>query len=238
MIILPAIDIKDNKCVRLSQGDFNKIKIYSSNPLEMALKWQKEGAEYLHLVDLDGAKNEAFINRKSIEKIAQSIDIPIQIGGGIRSEEKVKSLLALGVSRVILGTAAVENTALLKTLLSKYGNDKIVVSIDAKDGKVATRGWKVISEINSLDLCKKLQDIGVKTIVYTDISKDGMLLGPNFDIYEELMKKTNLNIIASGGVSFMEDVIKLNKMNLYGAIIGKAFYDGLLNFREVIECLK
>ncbi len=238
MIILPAIDIKDNKCVRLSQGDFNKIKIYSSNPLEMALKWQKEGAEYLHLVDLDGAKNEAFINRKSIEKIAQSIDIPIQIGGGIRSEEKVKSLLDLGVSRVILGTAAVENTALLKTLLSKYGNDKIVVSIDAKDGKVATRGWKVISEINSLDLCKKLQDIGVKTIVYTDISKDGMLLGPNFDIYEELMKKTNLNIIASGGVSFMEDVIKLNKMNLYGAIIGKAFYDGLLNFREVIECLK
>ena len=118
MIILPAIDIKDNKCVRLSQGDFNKIKIYSSNPLEMALKWQKEGAEYLHLVDLDGAKNEAFINRKSIEKIAQSIDIPIQIGGGIRSEEKVKSLLDLGVSRVILGTAAVENTALLKTLLS------------------------------------------------------------------------------------------------------------------------
>lgn len=238
MIILPAIDIKDNKCVRLSQGDFNKVKIYSSDPVEMALKWQKEGAEYLHLVDLDGAKNEAFVNRKSIEKIVKSINIPVQIGGGIRSEEKVKSLLDLGVDRVILGTAAVENMALLKRLLSKYGNDKIVVSIDAKDGKVATRGWKIISEINSLDLCKKLQDIGIKTIVYTDISKDGMLLGPNFDIYEKLMEKTELNIIASGGVSFIEDVIKLNKMNLYGAIIGKAFYDGLLSFEEVIECLK
>lgn len=238
MIILPAIDIKDNKCVRLSQGDFDKVKIYSSDPLKMALKWQEEGAEYLHLVNLDGARGEAFLNRKSIEKIVRSISIPVQIGGGIRSEEKVKSLLDLGVNRVILGTAAVENIALLERLLSVYGNDKIVVSIDAKDGKVATRGWEVISEINSLDLCKKLQGIGVKTIVYTDISKDGMLQGPNFDIYEELMEKTDLDIIASGGISFMEDVMKLKKMNLYGAIIGKAFYDGLLNFKEVIECLK
>lgn len=238
MIVLPAIDIKDNKCVRLCQGDFDKVNIYSSNPLEMALKWQEEGAEYLHLVDLDGARNEAFVNRNSIEKIAQRLDIPIQIGGGIRNEEKVKNLLDLGVDRVILGTAAVENIELLEKLLSIYGNDKIVVSIDAKDGKVATRGWEVISEINSLDLCKKLQSIGVKAIVYTDISKDGMLQGPNFDIYEELIVQTKLDIIASGGISFMEDVMKLNKMNMYGAIIGKAFYDNLLVFKEVIECLK
>ena len=156
MVILPAIDIKDNKCVRLSQGDFNKVKIYSSDPLEIALKWQKEGAEYLHLVDLNGARIETFVNRKSIEKIVQNIDIPVQIGGGIRNEEKVKSLLDLGVSRVILGTAAVENTALLEKLLSIYGNDKIIVSIDAKDGKVATRGWEVISEIDSFYLCEKL----------------------------------------------------------------------------------
>lgn len=238
MIILPAIDIKDNKCVRLCQGDFDKKKIYSSDPLKMALKWQEEGAKYLHLVDLDGARDENFINRKSIEKIAQRLDIPIQIGGGIRNEEKVKNLLDLGVDRVILGTAAVENIELLERLLSIYGEDKIVVSIDAKNGRVATHGWEVISEINSLDLCKKLQSIGIKTIVYTDISKDGMLQGPNFDIYEVLMKKTNLDIIASGGISFIEDVMQLNKMNMYGAIIGKAFYDNLLAFREVIECLK
>lgn len=238
MIILPAIDIKDNKCVRLCQGDFDKKKIYSSDPLKMALKWQEEGAKYLHLVDLDGARDENFINRKSIEKIAQRLDIPIQIGGGIRNEEKVKNLLDLGVDRIILGTAAVENIELLERLLSIYGEDKIVVSIDAKNGRVATHGWEVISEINSLDLCKKLQSIGIKTIVYTDISKDGMLQGPNFDIYEVLMKKTNLDIIASGGISFIEDVMQLNKMNMYGAIIGKAFYDNLLAFREVIECLK
>ena len=238
MIVLPAIDIKDNKCVRLCQGDFDKKKIYSSDPLKMALKWQEEGAKYLHLVDLDGARDETFINRKSIEKIAQRLDIPIQIGGGIRNEEKVKNLLDLGVDRVILGTAAVENIELLERLLSIYGEDKIVVSIDAKNGRVATHGWKIISEINSLDLCKKLQSIGIKTIVYTDISKDGMLQGPNFDIYEELIVQTKLDIIASGGISFMEDVMKLNKMNMYGAIIGKAFYDNLLVFREVIQCLK
>ena len=206
MIILPAIDIKDNKCVRLSQGDFNKMKIYSLDPLEMALKWQNEGATYLHLVDLDGSKDENLVNQKSIEDIIKGVNIPVQIGGGIRSERKVKRLLELGASRVILGTIAVENIELLDRLISIYGNDKIVVSIDAKNGKVATRGWRVISEIDSLVLCKRLEEIGVKTIVYTDISKDGMLEGPNFSIYKKLKKKTNLNIIASGGISFMEDI--------------------------------
>lgn len=238
MIILPAIDIKDNKCVRLSQGDFSKMKIYSSDPLEMALKWQNEGATYLHLVDLDGSKDENLVNQKSIENIIKGINISVQIGGGIRSEKKVKKLLELGASRVILGTVAVENIELLDRLISICGNDKIVVSIDAKNGKVATRGWEVISEIDSVILCKRLEEIGVKTIVYTDISKDGMLEGPNFSIYKELKEKTNLDIIASGGISFVEDIKTLKEMDLYGAIIGKAFYDKLLTFKEVIECLK
>lgn len=238
MIILPAIDIKDNECVRLSQGDFSKMKIYSSDPLEMALKWQNEGATYLHLVDLDGSKDENLVNQKSIENIIKGINISVQIGGGIRSEKKVKKLLELGASRVILGTVAVENIELLDRLISIYGNDKIVVSIDAKNGKVATRGWRVISEIDSLVLCKRLEEIGVKTIVYTDISKDGMLEGPNFSIYKELKEKTNLDIIASGGISFVEDIRTLKEMDLYGAIIGKAFYDKLLTFKEVVECLK
>lgn len=238
MIILPAIDIKDNKCVRLTQGDFNKVTVYSENPLDMALKWEEEGASYLHLVDLDGARSEAFVNKLSIEKIVKNINIPVQIGGGIRSEKKVKELLDLGVSRVILGTAAVENIELLERLSDIYGNEKIVVSIDAKDGKVATRGWEVISQLDSLSMCKKLEDMGIRTIVYTDISKDGMLEGPNFSVYEKLMEETNLHIIASGGVSFLEDIIRLNNMDIYGAIIGKAFYDKKLIFKEVVECLK
>lgn len=235
MIIFPAIDIKDNKCVRLSQGDFNKITVYSDDIFNMGMKWKIKGAEYLHLVDLDGAKSEEIINKKSIENIAKNIGLPVQIGGGIRSEEKIKELLNIGVERVIVGTIAVENKKLLKELVSKY-KEKIVVSIDAKNGKVALRGWEVVSEVDSIDLCKELQQIGVETIVYTDISKDGMMEGPNFEIYELLSKETSLNIIASGGVSSIEDIKKLKKMNIYGAIIGKALYDNKLDFEEVLKC--
>ncbi|MDP0505916.1 MAG: 1-(5-phosphoribosyl)-5-[(5-phosphoribosylamino)methylideneamino]imidazole-4-carboxamide isomerase [Fusobacterium sp. JB019] len=236
MIIFPAIDIKNNKSVRLSQGDFNKINVYSNDPFNMAVKWKNQGGKFLHLVDLDGARNEEIINRESIEKIAKNIDLPIQVGGGIRSEKRVEELLKIGVQRVIVGTIAIENKELLKRLVSKY-QDKIIVSIDAKDGKVALRGWEVISEVNSLDLCKELEIIGVKTIVYTDISKDGMLQGPNFEIYEELSKKTSLNIIASGGITSIDDIKKLNEMDLYGAIIGKALYNENLKLKDVIECL-
>lgn len=237
MIIFPAIDIKDNKCVRLSQGNFNRVKIYSNDPYEMAVKWKNEGAQYLHLVDLDGARSEEIINKKSIEKIVKNICLPVQIGGGIRSEEKVKSLLDMGVDRVIIGTIAVENKELLKRLVSKY-KDKIVVSIDAKNGKVALRGWEVISELDSIDLCKELEEIGVKTIVYTDISKDGMLEGPNFQIYKTLSEQTSLNIIASGGISSIEDIKRLNNMNIYGAIIGKALYDNKIDLKDVLRCLR
>lgn len=217
--------------------DFNKINIYSHDPFNMAVKWKEQGGTFLHLVDLDGARNEEIINRKSIEKIAKNIGLPVQVGGGIRSEKRVEELLETGVERVIVGTIAIENKELLKKLVSKY-KEKIVVSIDAKNGKVALRGWEVISEVNSLDLCLELEEIGVKTIVYTDISKDGMLQGPNFEIYEELSKKTSLNIIASGGVTSMDDIKKLNKMNLYGAIIGKALYNENLKLKDVIECLQ
>lgn len=236
MIIFPAIDIKNNKSVRLSQGDFNKINVYSNDPFNMAVKWKNQGGKFLHLVDLDGARNEEIINRESIEKIAKNIDLPIQVGGGIRSEKRVEELLKIGVQRVIVGTIAIENKELLKRLVSKY-EDKIIVSIDAKNGKVALRGWEVISEVNSLELCKELEIIGVKTIVYTDISKDGMLQGPNFEIYEELSKKTSLNIIASGGITSIDDIKKLNEMDLYGAIIGKALYNENLKLKDVIECL-
>lgn len=237
MIIFPAIDIKDNKCVRLSQGDFNKVKTYSNEPFDMALKWKNEGASFLHIVDLDGARSEEIINKKSIEKIAKDIGLPIQVGGGIRSEEKIKNFIDMGVKRVIIGTIAVENKELLKELVSKY-KEKIIVSIDAKDGKVALRGWEVISEVDSIDLCKELEEIGIKTIVYTDISKDGMLEGPNFDIYEILSQKTSLNIIASGGISSIDDIKRLKDMNIYGAIVGKALYDNKIELKEVLKCLQ
>lgn len=237
MIIFPAIDMKDNKCVRLRQGDFDKIKVYSDKPLDMALMWQQKGAEFLHLVDLDGAKSEGFINKRSIEEIVKSLNIPVQIGGGIRNEERVAELLELGVSRVIVGTMAIENKELLKELVVKY-KGRIVVSIDAKEGKVATRGWRVVSSVDSLELCKELEAIGISTIVYTDIAKDGMLDGPNFQVYEMLMRETGLDIIASGGISSMEDIKRLDSMGIYGGIIGKAFYDNLLDFGEVIRCLQ
>ncbi|MCT4508286.1 MAG: 1-(5-phosphoribosyl)-5-[(5-phosphoribosylamino)methylideneamino]imidazole-4-carboxamide isomerase [Tepidibacter sp.] len=235
MIIFPAIDIKDNKCVRLFQGDFNKINIYSNDPFDMAVKWKSEGASFLHLVDLDGARNEEVINKKSIEKISKNIGIPVQIGGGVRSEEKVKNLIDIGVERVIVGTIAVENKELLKKLVSKY-KEKIVVSIDAKNGKVALRGWEVVSDVDSIDLCKELEEIGVKTIVYTDISKDGMLEGPNFEIYKLLSERTSLNIIASGGISSIDDIKKLKNMNIYGVITGKALYDNKMEFKEALKC--
>jgi phosphoribosylformimino-5-aminoimidazole carboxamide ribotide isomerase len=203
----------------------------------MALKWKNEGASFLHIVDLDGARSEEIINKESIEKIAKNIGLPIQIGGGIRSEEKIKSFIDMGVERVIIGTIAVENKELLKELVSKY-KEKLIVSIDAKDGKVALRGWEVMSEVDSIDLCKELEEIGIKTIVYTDISKDGMLEGPNFDIYKTLSEKTSLNIIASGGISSIYDLKKLKDMNLYGAIVGKALYDNKIELKEVLKCLQ
>jgi len=234
MILFPAIDIKDNKCVRLTQGKFDNMNVYSDDPVEMAKRWEGMGAKYLHVVDLDGAKNEGFQNRKSIEKIANTIKIPMQTGGGIRSEERIKNLINIGVKRVIVGTMAIENQNLLKELTKIY-KEKIAVSIDAYNGKVAVRGWQSVGDTDSVDICKFLEEIGIKTIVYTDISKDGMLSGPNFDIYEELSTKTNIDIIASGGVTTIEDIEKLNKMNMYGAIIGKALYDNKLDFKEAMR---
>lgn len=234
MIIFPAIDIKDNKCVRLLQGDFDKVNIYGDDPSDMAKKWEDKGSQFIHIVSLNGARGEGNVNDDSIKKILQTVNIPIQIGGGIREEKRVKELLDLGVNRVILGSMAVKNKELLEELVKKY-KDKIVVSIDAKDGKVATEGWEEVSSVDSLQLCKELEEIGVKTIVYTDISKDGMMIGPNFHIYEKLSKETNLDIIASGGVTTIDDVKKLNSMNLYGAIIGKALYENKIELKEVLS---
>ena len=234
MIIFPAIDIKENKCVRLLQGDFDKVNIYGDDPSAMAKRWEDKNAQFIHIVSLNGARGEGKVNDESIKKILSTVNIPIQIGGGIRSQERVQELLNMGVNRVIVGSIAIKNKELLKKLVKKY-KEKIVVSIDAKNGKVAVQGWEEISDVDSIELCKELEQIGVKTIVYTDISKDGMMIGPNFNIYEKLSKETNLDIIASGGVTTIEDVKRLKDMDLYGAIIGKALYENKIELKEVLD---
>ena len=234
MIIFPAIDIKDNNCVRLLQGNFDEVSVYGNDPGLMAQRWEREGARFIHVVNLNGARGEGNTNDVSIKNILNSIHVPIQVGGGVRDRNRVKELLDLGVNRIIVGSMAIEDKKLLKDLVNEH-KEKIVVSIDAKDGKVAVNGWEEISDVDSIDLCKELELIGVKTIVYTDISKDGMLIGPNFDIYEKLSKYTSLDIIASGGITSTDDIKKLKEMNIYGAIIGKALYENKVKLKEVLS---
>ncbi len=232
MIIFPAIDLKDGNCVRLKQGDFNQLDVFGENPPETALKWQSQGGKYLHVVDLDGAVEGKSVNRSAIKGIVEALDIPVQIGGGIRNEETVKELFDLGVTRLILGTSALNDKAFTQKMIETY-KEKIVVSIDAKGGKVAINGWLDVSETYAYDLGKELVAMGLQTLVYTDIAKDGMMAGPNF---EELgkMNELDLDIIASGGISTKEDVKKLQEMNIYGAIIGKALYLGNISLADVV----
>lgn len=234
MIIFPAIDILDGQCVRLIQGDYNREKVYSNSPVDMAKQWEKKDAEYIHIVDLNGAKTGVSINKEIIKEIANTVSIPVQVGGGIRSVDTIKYYLENGVSRVIVGTAAINNQQFLQEAVETFG-EKIAVSIDARNGYVATDGWTDTSDVSALDLIKKLEEVGVKTIVYTDIAKDGMLQGPNLTEQQTINKATKMDVIASGGVTTKEDVENLRQLNMYGAIIGKALYDGKLEFESLME---
>lgn len=233
MIIFPAIDLLNEQCVRLKQGDYNQKEVFNSNPVEQAKSFEEQGAKFLHLIDLDGAKEGSQKNFEVIRKIREAINIPIQVGGGIRNEERIIKLLELGVDRVILGTIAIKNKNFLKEMLNKYG-EKIVVSVDAKEGKVATDGWLEDSGIDSIEFVKELIELGLKTLVYTDISKDGMMEGTNLDIYKKI-NELEIDLIASGGVSRMYDIEELLKMNTYGAIVGKAIYAGALSLKDIFK---
>lgn len=234
MIIFPAIDVLNGKCVRLIQGDYNREKVYSDSPVDMAKQWEEKGAEYIHIVDLNGAKTGESINKEIISEIASTVSIPVQVGGGIRSLDTIKSYIAAGVSRVIIGTAAINDETFLQAAIEQFG-DKVAVSVDARNGYVATDGWTDTSDVAALDLVKKLEDLGVKTIVYTDIAKDGMLQGPNLTEQKSINEATSIDVIASGGVTTKEDVENLQALNMYGAIIGKALYDGKLEFESLME---
>ncbi len=237
MIIYPAIDIKDGKCVRLTQGKFSDVAVYGNDPLIMAKKWESLGAPYLHLVDLDGALAGSGINRNIIIKIAQSVDIPVQTGGGIRTMDDISELIAGGISRIILGTAAVQNPQLVDEAVAKFG-EKIAIGIDAKDGMAAISGWEEISSLPALDLAKSMQQKGVRYIVYTDISTDGMLTGPNLAAMRQMADSVAVKVIASGGVGSYEDILSLKSTGVEGVIVGKALYTGNVELEKALLCLE
>lgn len=237
MIIYPAIDLYEGKAVRLYKGDYTQMTVYNENPVAVALDFKAQGATHIHLVDLEGAKSGATPNLKTVCAIKKATGLFCEIGGGIRSMEVVKAYLDAGMDRVILGTAAVTDEAFLKAAVEQYG-EKIAVGIDIRDGFVAIKGWTEKSQEQALDFCQKMQELGVKTLICTDISRDGAMMGTNLPLYQELSEKFDLQIIASGGVSTMEDVGRLAAMKIHGAIIGKAYYIGAINLKEAVEAAR
>ena len=237
MKIFPAIDLYSGKAVRLFKGDYSKMTVYSENPLEVARDFEQKGAEFIHLVDLEGAKDGTTPNFETVKSIAENTRLFTEIGGGIRSMETVEKYLGAGVDRVILGTAAVENQDFLKAAVNKYG-EKIAVGVDIKDGFVAVKGWTEASSYSCFDFFEKMRETGVKTLICTDISKDGAMQGTNRELYRELAEKFDIDIVASGGVSTLDDIKALKKLGLYGAIIGKAYYIGAIDLKEALEAAK
>ncbi|MDD3114129.1 MAG: 1-(5-phosphoribosyl)-5-[(5-phosphoribosylamino)methylideneamino]imidazole-4-carboxamide isomerase [Anaerovibrio sp.] len=236
MLIFPAIDIRNGKCVRLFKGDFAQETVFSDRPEEMAAKWEAQGGRFLHLVDLDGALTGKSMNLEVVERIAAAVDIPVELGGGIRTMENIDTVLALGVQRVILGSVAVQNPELVREACAKYG-ERIVVGIDARDGIVAVDGWGISGEIGAVELAKKMAAAGVKTIIYTDIARDGTLSGVNVEATAELARESGINVVASGGVKSLEDIKALlpyEKDGIEGVIVGKAIYTGSLDLKEAV----
>jgi len=236
MEIIPAIDLINAKCVRLYQGDYDKKTIFSDDPVSVALRWQSEGAGRLHIVDLDGAAKGEPCNLDVIEMITTSINIPVQVGGGIRTMETIDLLLGMGVERAILGTVAVENAVLVREACSRYPN-RIIIGIDARDGLVATRGWVQKSEVSAYELAAEMIELGASRFIYTDISRDGTLTSPNFEAIEELASHISMPVIAAGGISSVQDLSRLAKLGVEGAIVGQAIYTGDVILRQALKLI-
>ena len=239
MDVIPAIDLLEGRCVRLYQGDYQQSQVYNENPVEVARQWADEGATRLHLVDLDGAKQGHPVNLDTIEAIVRAISIPVQVGGGLRDRQSIAQLIDLGVARTIVGTVAVENPALVQELCQAFPG-KIAVGIDARNGKVATRGWLETSEVLAVDLAQQMAEFGVSAIIYTDIHRDGSLQGPNREALGELAQQINIPVIASGGVSSLSDVLgllSLEPIGVTGVIIGKALYTGDVSLTEAVRAV-
>lgn len=237
MKLFPAIDLYEGKAVRLLKGNYNDLTVYSEDPIEIARDFESQGATELHTVDLEGARDGGTPNIEIIKSFVENTSLNVEVGGGIRSMETVEAYLNAGVKRVILGTAAVTDEAFLKEAVKRFG-EKIAVGADIKDGKVAIKGWVEKSEYGTFEFFEKLETIGVSTVICTDISKDGAMQGTNRELYKELSERFSVNIIASGGVSTLDDIKALSEMNLYGAIIGKAYYTGAVKINEALEVIK
>jgi len=234
MKIFPAIDLKDGKAVRLYQGDYDKVTVYGDDPVAVAKGFFDDGAKNLHVVDLDGAKDGSAANFEIVKKIIEQSGLSVQVGGGIRDEARILKYLELGAARVILGTIAVKDYGFLENMVKKYGG-KIAVGVDVKEEYVAVSGWKETTGAKGMEFCRKLADTGVETVIYTDISKDGALGGTNLEAYAELAEIKSLNVIASGGISYEDEILKLKEIGTYGAILGKAIYSGTLDLKKVIS---
>lgn len=233
MQLFPAIDLRDGQVVRLTQGDYDQMEIYSSNPTQIAKNFQAAGANNLHVVDLDGARDGQLANFSTIRDITQQTDLFVQVGGGIRDQQRIEAYLDAGVDRVILGTVAAENPNFVSQMVDRFGK-AIAVGVDARDGKVAVKGWQELTELDSMTFCKEMEQRGVSTIIYTDISRDGMMEGTNLSIYKKLTDALSLDIVASGGVTHLEELSALKLLSLYGVIIGKALYTGHIELKEAL----
>jgi phosphoribosylformimino-5-aminoimidazole carboxamide ribotide isomerase len=234
MEVIPALDLKSGRCVRLYQGDYQKETVYSDDPLSVALAWQEQGASRLHLVDLDGAAQGRPANLEAITAITKGLNIPVQVGGGIRDVETAETLLAAGVSRVVIGTAAVEEPPLVERLCLKQGSERVVVAVDARNGQVAIKGWQENTSISALELAQQMAGLGVCRVLYTDISRDGTLTEPNFAANAMLVQKTGLAVLASGGIALVEHIRRLAATGVEGAIVGRALYTGDIRLAEAI----
>ncbi|MBE9540867.1 MAG: 1-(5-phosphoribosyl)-5-[(5-phosphoribosylamino)methylideneamino]imidazole-4-carboxamide isomerase [Proteobacteria bacterium] len=240
MIIIPAIDIKGGKCVRLEQGLMNKETIFSDNPEEMALQWKRKGARRLHIVDLDGAVYGKPVNKKAIKKILDTVSIPVELGGGIRDLDTIQGYIDMGIDKIIIGTIAYKNPHLVEVACKRYP-DKIIVSIDSKDNYVSVEGWTEPTSITAIDLAKKFEDMGIAAFIYTDIKRDGMRSGPNIDGIREFSKGIHVEVIAAGGISSIKDIeqlLLLEEHGVSGIITGRALYDGLINLEEAIDIIE
>ena len=235
MRIIPAIDIIGGKCVRLTKGDYSTQKIYNKNPLEVAQMFQDSGIQFLHLVDLDGAKSHQIVNYQTLEILASKTDLHIDFGGGIKSENDIKTAFECGAKQITVGSIAAQNPDLMLEWIQQYGSEKIILGSDCKNRMIATNGWLENSSLNVISFIKNYENKGVKYGIVTDIDKDGMLSGPAFELYEEILKETKINLIASGGITTIEEVKKLKNIGCKGAIIGKAIYEGTINLKDLSE---
>lgn len=238
MDIIPAIDIKDGRCVRLFQGDYDRETVFSDSPVDMATHWVEQGATRLHVVDLDGAKQGIQTNLSIVREIVSTVQVPVQYGGGIRDVESVEAILSSGIDRVIVGTAAIETPEIIEEMLTQFGNDFLVISIDARGNKVALHGWTTQTQITTSDVIQKIDSMGIRRFIYTDISRDGTLTEPNFDSVQDLIDETNMDLLVAGGVSTLGHICRLKEIQVGGVILGTAIYTGNLDLKAAIEVSK